>query len=867
TDINTSIPSSFASDFVPVGNEMFFIADNPDRTFLWQSDGTGANIVSTSTGYMPTSVENVIAVGSTLFFTGSDANGNYELWTSGTGTQTAAELSLPDAEGRFDSNNADAFAALGSELYFGAYDLAHNEYALWKSDGTAAGTAVVADLSSDRGLAHLTAVGSNLFWEQYDDANSTDALWKYNGTTASQATDINNQGNGFNELTAVGSRLYFQAYDSTTGAYALWTSDGTAAGTKNLMEFTNKAYQLYNLTSFNGELFFAAPNPTAGQWQMWTSTGTTAGTTQLFNGAGLPVDVDINTGDNFLVAGSEMYFSEYDYGNGIDVLAKTDGTAANTVEVQAGTTATLARGPAYLAYANGLVLFEAYDSAHGWELWQSDGTAANTMLLADINKGTSDSSPGSLTTAGNQVFFTAYTDQYNTQPWVASPTTTVVSAGLSGPSDGVTMQPRDFVLSGTDSNSNNNGAGYSFSINWGDGTTETVTAPNQQSLSVSHQYASTGSFTVSVTATNLADNVSSVAVTQVETITGTEVQGGNLAVGGVAGNDTIAITRGTSSSYDVDYNGSATLALKNFKPAVGEQILLYGGNGTTTITATDSGTTKDSYTLGQNYVTFVKATFVNEVPASWTVKGNTPTSGGNTFTIVGPADASLIGGNGPNTFNFTSTGTGASAVYGSLAGTLTAGSNAGNTLSFARYARSVIVNLLQGTAFNNINNTSTTPIIDGGATGGITGISNVTGSSVGGDILVGNASANVLKVNKGHNILIAGSGGGDTLDSGGADIMIAGTTSYDTNTAALQYILNEWKAATSSTYATIINNIETSATDPLSAAQVTTHTGPADTFNGHSAADVDWFFAHETGSTPYDLINNDGSTHDTTTDI
>ena len=63
------------------------------------------------------------------------------------------------------------------------------------------------------------------------------------------------------------------------------------------------------------------------------------------------------------------------------------------------------------------------------------------------------------------------------------------------------------------------------------------TVSGQSGLTADHQYATAGSFTISVTATNLADGVTSVAVTQNDTITGTEVQGGNLAVGGLAGSD------------------------------------------------------------------------------------------------------------------------------------------------------------------------------------------------------------------------------------------------------------------------------------------------------------------------------------------
>jgi hypothetical protein len=77
----------------------------------------------------------------------------------------------------------------------------------------------------------------------------------------------------------------------------------------------------------------------------------------------------------------------------------------------------------------------------------------------------------------------------------------------------------------------------------------------------------------------------------------------------------------------------------------------------------------------------------------------------------------------------------------------------------------------------------------------------------------------------------------------------------------LQLILGEWVVVKSSTYAMVINNIETSATDPLNASTVTDSGSPdfADTLNGKSGktAVADWYFAHTAGGTnPNDTINN-----------
>jgi hypothetical protein len=439
------------------------------------------------------------------------------------------------------------------------------------------------------------------------------------------------------------------------------------------------------------------------------------------------------------------------------------------------------------------------------------------------------------------MFFNATDLLHGSQLWSATIAATVVTAGLSGPSDGVTEQHRPFVLTASDSKSANNSAGFSFAINWGDSTSQTVIG--QSGMTTDHQYATAGTFVLSVTATNLADYVTSAAFTQSETITQTEIQGGNLALGGVAGNDAFVITKGTvSGTFTVKVNGTALIT--NFKPATGEQIFLYGGNGTTTVTINDSGTTNDAFVLGAGYVSFRGIAFVLSSPAAWTVNGD---NGADTFTISGAANASIVGGSGNDTFKFT--------TGGSLTGTINGGGGT-NTLDYSGYATSgVIVDLPLGSA-TAVN-------------GGISNIRNVTGSLIGGDILVGDANTNVLKALKGHNILIGGSGGGDTLTSGGADILIAGSTSYDSNLAALQFIFNEWKTSTPTTYASTINTIETSATDPLNSTTVFDSGSPdlADTLNGKGTSMTDWFFAHTTGGTnPNDILTGVG-TGDTVTSI
>src|SRR5262249_42732579 len=134
---------------------------------------------------------------------------------------------------------------------------------LWKSDGTAAGTVLVADLV----CSSLTNVNGTLFFSG-DDGTNGQELWKSDGTTTGTVTvkDIYPESHieydsywGFpyavpnsaspTTLTNVNGTLFFTAYDGTNGG--LWKTDGTTANTVLV-----KSVGVSNLTNVNGTLLF-----------------------------------------------------------------------------------------------------------------------------------------------------------------------------------------------------------------------------------------------------------------------------------------------------------------------------------------------------------------------------------------------------------------------------------------------------------------------------------------------------------------------------------------------------------------------------------------------------------------------------------
>jgi hypothetical protein len=163
-----------------------------------------------------------------------------------------------------------------------------------------------------------------------------------------------------------------------------------------------------------------------------------------------------------------------------------------------------------------------------------------------------------------------------------------------------------------------------------------------------------------------------------------------------------------------------------------------------------------------------------DTPNTWTITG-TDRGTLNAFTFRGFQN--LTGGAAADTF--------ALRPGGGVSGGVDGGGGA-NTLDYSQYVGDVTVDLALNLA----------GLVNRGVAGGVRHIANVTGS-IGNDLLVGDANANVLTGGTGRNIFIGGNGG-DTLDasrSASDNLLIGGRTDFDTWLAALDAIWAEWTRA------------------------------------------------------------------------
>jgi ELWxxDGT repeat protein len=749
-----------------------------------------------------------------------------------------------------NSSSPSNLTNVNGKLYFTAYDGTHpNE--LWSSDGTAAGTVMVADVSPGRPNypSRLTNVNGTLYFMAYD-ATHGNELWKSNGTAAGtvMVADIN-PGSGASypwNLTNVNGELYFTANNDTHGT-ELWKSDGTAAGTTMVADinpgstttwyytgtygtFTRSSTTLGSypddLTNVNGTLYFSADDGTHGR-ELWKSDGTTTGTTQV---------QDINPGTH-----SVSYTNYYYYG-GVETRSATLPNSSY---------------PSNLTNLNGTLLFAADDGTHGTELWavpagpslavsatsatptagQSDSftiTALNadgtpdTTLTGAVSITSSDAKaiyPASVTLTGGTGQFSVTFEMSGSQSVTATDNQTPTDQGsdsdlvvqaaqatrftLTGfPSPVVVGVPGTFTVTAYDTYGN---------VATGYGGTVAFTSSDTAAVLPAAATLSNGVGHFSATLNTVGTNASLTATdTQKAALTATE--SGITAIPFVSINGPSAAAIGQPLTYTIGAGAD---------PA-GTVFTVIWGDGTSA--QTTATTVTHTYTTSAIDIVSVTATAaglssnpasqsVNVLPVSVTVAAD-PAKAGTEMLVV--------------------------ASTASFENLSLSGNGSGVSLTFDGYALPAVLPT-NGQAF---------ALVEAFAGGTGSNTLDASGLSVS-SVLIGGPGNDTLYGGSGRNLLIGGPGA-DTLYAGSAgDILIGGTTSYDANTAAdqtaLAFIMLEWDSTDS--YSTRVSRLSGSGRKGSAGlngsyflnSSTVFDDGAADQLHGYAqaaGAALDWFFAH-----------------------
>jgi ELWxxDGT repeat protein len=317
--------------FTAVGtNYLYFAAyDGLHGMELWEANSSSL-AASLTTDIFPgddlsgkknnSSPENLVAAGSTLFFSADSAEYGRELWkVAPRGTTELVRDIYPGSgfAGMNDSLPGDLVYGgvedntLLDYIVFAARNTQGREF--WRSNGTESGTFLVLEIESGLGNANpalFTRSDDTIFFIA-DQTGTGMELWRTTQPGAALVKDIY-PGDPFGapaprELTDVRGTLFFSANDGVHG-YELWRSDGTAEGTymvKDIFPGSGDA-QPRQLIQHNGLLYFSARDTNG--YALWQSDGTSNGT-QRVDAVHPEIGVLLNDPHEMAKMGGDLYIA------------------------------------------------------------------------------------------------------------------------------------------------------------------------------------------------------------------------------------------------------------------------------------------------------------------------------------------------------------------------------------------------------------------------------------------------------------------------------------------------------------------------------------------------------------------------------
>jgi trimeric autotransporter adhesin len=335
-DVNTLPEITYPeySDFVSGStNKLYFVSQGKE---LWATDGTAAGTIKYKT---LNAISNLAMVGTTLFFVGDG-----DLWKCvGSPANISRVKQIPAG---YVESDPKELTNVNGVLYFIA-----NDYELWRSDGTAAGTLMLMRFPGiNSGISNLTNVNGFLYFSGYDDDHGYE-LWRSDGTTAGtrMVKDVNPgwEASESHWLLNMNGTLYFEAYSPSTGR-ALWRSNGTASGTvlvKSFLATTGGPIQITKPGVMGNAMYFFVDNA------FWKSTGTSYGTTLVKNGLAPQLDAISALSHSPTPINGRLYFAAS------GSVWISDGTAAGTHGVAP---VTLYTNPQFTAFNGSIYYFDYF---------------------------------------------------------------------------------------------------------------------------------------------------------------------------------------------------------------------------------------------------------------------------------------------------------------------------------------------------------------------------------------------------------------------------------------------------------------------------------------------------------------------------
>lgn len=427
-DLYPNLSCSDINYMTVFNGSLFFAAStetNGQEVFV--SDGTtaGTNIIKelaagTVGVYMNTSFTKTDT--GKMFFGANDNSGiGLELFaTDGSAAGTALVKDLTAGSTSSSPTGITAIPGSNKVIFYTT-----SPYGFWTSNGTSAGTVQISGLSSISSVSYTPKTipsGSFIF---YSEASTYKQRIYFVNAATNSATHLNTTYAtdvviGSPILNPTSQTLYYLTSTTAYTTLNLWKSDGTVGGTslvKNIPISGNNIGITAIANLGNKTLFQYFNNTTSSAYvrQLWVTDGTSGGTTV--------VDSVSSTNSTQYTAGyefnGEVYFTRHQDATGIE-LWKTDGVSANATLVKDINPGANGSGVTLLGTYNGKLYFSANDGTHGVELWRTDGSLSGTEMVADINPGQNSSSPTKLKALAGKLYFLASKVLSGTEVWTYS---------------------------------------------------------------------------------------------------------------------------------------------------------------------------------------------------------------------------------------------------------------------------------------------------------------------------------------------------------------------------------------------------------------------------------------------------------------
>ena len=456
---------SSASTQLVAREQVFFVARKPALVsramlqeaamHLYMTDGESENVIELTDAlrYIPTTITPIQPTGEGRAPEKWVFTLNNQLWVTD-GTKAGTQALITDNAGTEVPvvESAAYLTSFNGHVYFqGDNDLDKQEREIWRTDGTSAGTNLVANLhpQGTSNPYNFKVMGDYLYFVadfNLDGVNHGSELYRMAKDHSYELVKDINPGTAHsqpNALTVIGDKMYFTA-TPTSGAYAVYVTDGTNEGTEELVrQPTGNGYAPYQFLqpTSSPDIYFTVNN-NGGEGTLYRTQGTRVSTsahninsTNFNLQAGPQVQLLGTLGDRLIFASKRKGSSDklmiafkrssgigYDTSHimgfaknptsvvtlGNKLIFSAENASISGRNLFVADSSTFARqdsptlldinsgnpsSPRDLTVVNGKVLLVATQATSGQEVWSTDGTQSGTELFKDVYPGEMGSSP------------------------------------------------------------------------------------------------------------------------------------------------------------------------------------------------------------------------------------------------------------------------------------------------------------------------------------------------------------------------------------------------------------------------------------------------------------------------------------------